>query len=245
MSAPSAARSMRRCGVAATASTEMRAPAACAAATIAGSSGTVPMAFDAARHRDPARARRQHRLDRARRAARASRGSGSAQRTVAPARSAAITHGRTFASWSRRVTTTSSPGASVRPTAAARRIVMRGHRRAEGDVARRRAEQPRRPPRAPLRRTRRSRARRRTRRRGWRRGRSASSRPSPSIATSTICVPAGPSSRAQPPARPGEAVAVHAARRGPHELRVARVGEQRRGVRDRRPSASRRPRRWA
>ena len=50
--------------------------------------------------------------------------SGSAQRTVAPARSAAITHGRTFASWSRRVTTTSSPGPSVRPTAAESRIVI-------------------------------------------------------------------------------------------------------------------------
>ena len=38
----------------------------------------------------------------------------STHRTVAPASRAAMTHGRTFASWSRRVTTTSSPGASVR-----------------------------------------------------------------------------------------------------------------------------------
>ena len=40
----------------------------------------------------------------------------STQRTVAPASSAASTHGRTLASWSSRVTTTSSPGPSVRPT---------------------------------------------------------------------------------------------------------------------------------
>jgi hypothetical protein len=36
--------------------------------------------------------------------------SNAAQRTVAPAASAAITHGRMLASWSSRVTTTSSPG---------------------------------------------------------------------------------------------------------------------------------------
>ena len=39
----------------------------------------------------------------------------SAQRTVAPASRAASTHGRMFASWSRRVTTISSPGPNVRP----------------------------------------------------------------------------------------------------------------------------------
>ena len=49
--------------------------------------------------------------------------SGSAKRTVAPARWAAITHGRTLASWSSRVHTTSSPGRRVRPTVAANRIV--------------------------------------------------------------------------------------------------------------------------
>ena len=37
----------------------------------------------------------------------------STHRTVAPASAAASTHGRTFASWSNRVTTTSSPGSSV------------------------------------------------------------------------------------------------------------------------------------
>ncbi len=48
VSAPSAASDSARCGAAATASIEIRAPAACAAATIASSSGTVPVAFDAA-----------------------------------------------------------------------------------------------------------------------------------------------------------------------------------------------------
>ena len=49
--------------------------------------------------------------------------SGSAKRTVTPARSAAITHGRTLESWSRRVQTISSPGDSSRTTVAAKRIV--------------------------------------------------------------------------------------------------------------------------
>ena len=47
-------------------------------------------------------------------------GTGSAKRTVAPARSAAITHGRTLASWSRRVQTISSPGRLARPSRAKR-----------------------------------------------------------------------------------------------------------------------------
>ena len=51
-------------------------------------------------------------------------GSGSAKRTVTPARSAAITHGRTFESWSRREHTISSPSASPRTTVAAKRIVV-------------------------------------------------------------------------------------------------------------------------
>ena len=49
--------------------------------------------------------------------------SGSAKRTVTPARSAAITHGRTLESWSSRVQTISSPGDSERTTVAAKRIV--------------------------------------------------------------------------------------------------------------------------
>ena len=49
---------------------------------------------------------------------------GSAKRTVTPARSAAITHGRTLESWSRREQTISSPGSSARTTVAAKRIVV-------------------------------------------------------------------------------------------------------------------------
>ncbi len=54
-----------------------------------------------------------------------------AQRTVAPARSAASTQGRTFASWSSRVTTISSPGPqSADSTSASRNVsvVMFGPR---------------------------------------------------------------------------------------------------------------------
>jgi hypothetical protein len=56
-------------------------------------------------------------------------GSGSAKRTPAPARFAAIIHGATLPSWSSRVQTISSPGSSVRPTAAAKdsvSVVMLG-----------------------------------------------------------------------------------------------------------------------
>ena len=49
--------------------------------------------------------------------------SGSAKRTCAPARAAAMSHGATLASWSRRVQTISSPGLSVRPMAAEKRMV--------------------------------------------------------------------------------------------------------------------------
>src|SRR5829696_10318904 len=123
VSAPSAARSSRRCGTAATASIEMRAPAAWAAATIASSSGTVPVAFDAAVTATQ-RVRSDSTASTAETGSASVSRSGFAQRTVAPARSAAITHGRTLASWSSRVTTTSWPGASVRPTAADSRIVI-------------------------------------------------------------------------------------------------------------------------
>jgi hypothetical protein len=50
-------------------------------------------------------------------------GSTSAQRTTAPARSAVCTHGRMFASWSRRETITSSPGCQVLASAPAMRYV--------------------------------------------------------------------------------------------------------------------------
>jgi hypothetical protein len=130
-------------------------------------------------------------------------GSGSAKRTVAPARSAAITHGRTLASWSMRVQTTSSPGRSVRPTAAASRMVIAVM---DGPNATPRGSAPKScatvarasathasvawaaanaPPWFALRPERMNAA-------------------MASIALSTICVPAGPSSRAQPPDRPGK-----------------------------------------
>ena len=87
----------------------------------------------------------------------------------------------------------------------AKRIVSVGHARAEDHATRVGAEQ---------RRRRRARAcatsssvalRGRERRRpGWRCRPSASSRPSPRSRVSTICVPAGPSRRAQPSSSPGK-----------------------------------------
>ena len=62
----------------------------------------------------------QHRRDMRRRSARPVAGSKSIHRTVAPAPSAACTHGRTFASWSSLLTTTSSPGAQSLASARAR-----------------------------------------------------------------------------------------------------------------------------
>ena len=56
-------------------------------------------------------------------------GSKSSQRTVTPARSAKISHGRTLASWSRRETTISSPGrqlaATARPTSKVSAVALR------------------------------------------------------------------------------------------------------------------------
>src|SRR4051812_10501439 len=129
--------------------------------------------------------------------------SGSAKRTAAPARSAAISHGATLASWSRRVQTTSSPGSSVRPTAAAKRIVsalMLSPKTIPCGSPPRKA--------ATLARvcsTSSSVARAAAKAPPW-----LALRPEriqsaiASIAASTICVPAGPSSRAQPSARPGK-----------------------------------------
>ncbi len=89
------------------------APASCATAAIVGTSGRVPMRFEA-----PVTATRRVRSEStavtASVASSPVSGSKSAQRTVAPARSAACTHGRTFASWSSRVTTTSSPAPQSR-----------------------------------------------------------------------------------------------------------------------------------
>ena len=69
--------------------------------------------------------------------------SGSAKRTSAPARAAAMSHGATLASWSRRVQTISSPGCSVRHDGRGEAHRQRGHRRAEDDALGGRAEQAR------------------------------------------------------------------------------------------------------
>ena len=121
-SAPQPCRSIRRWGVAATASMYVRTPASRARAHRAATSGAVPVTFDVA-----FTAIHRVRSDTTAATCSGSRASvsrsGSAKRTVAPARSAASTHGRTLPSWSSRVTTTSSPGLRDRPTAAANRIV--------------------------------------------------------------------------------------------------------------------------
>src|SRR4051794_11246441 len=129
--------------------------------------------------------------------------SGSANRTVAPARSAAISHGPTFASWSRRVQTISSPGSSARPAAAANfsvSDVMLGPKTTPCGSA---------PSSAPtvtrVESTSSSVARPASNSPPWfallpDRIQSAIA----SIAVSTICVPAGPSSRAQPSRSPGK-----------------------------------------
>ncbi len=75
-------------------------------------SGIVPMRLDPA-VRATRRVRSDSTADRASVVSSPSAGSKSTHRTTAAARSAACTHGRTFASWSSRVTTTSSPGAQV------------------------------------------------------------------------------------------------------------------------------------
>ena len=118
-SAPSEARSVGPCGTECTPSTQTSAPAACAVLAIAATSGTVPMALLPAvtatsRVRSPTRS--------ANWPAGSSpvAGSNSAQRTVAPAASAACTQGRTLASWSSRETTTSSPGRQPAPSVRAR-----------------------------------------------------------------------------------------------------------------------------
>jgi hypothetical protein len=122
---------------------------------------------------------------------------------VAPARSAAITQGATLASWSSLVQTTSSPAMSSRPAAAEKRIVMSvmlGPKatpagsppssvatlvRALATSSSVRTAAANRPPWLAL----------------WpERMNSVIA----SIALSTICVPAGPSSRAQPSRRPGK-----------------------------------------
>ena len=111
-----------RCGEAWTASRYTRAPTPAAAATMPGMSGTVPTAFDAAVTAIQ-RVRSDSTASTAEAGSSSVSGSGSAKRTTAPARSAAISHGRTLASWSRRVHTISSPSASPRAAVAEKRIV--------------------------------------------------------------------------------------------------------------------------
>ena len=243
MSAPSAARSSGRCGAAATASIEMRAPAACAAATIASSSGTVPTAFDAA-----VTATQRVRSESTASTAAAGRASvsrsGSAQRTVAPARSVAITQGRTFASWSSRVTTTSSPGDSVRPTAAESRIVIAV---IDGPKATLSGSAPNsRPTAARACSTHSSVAYAAANTPPWLAPRPERIQSSiAAIALSTICVPAGPSRRAQLPAAPGKRSRFMRARRRRAPARRRADSSTARPRRPRPPSASRPPRRSA
>ena len=208
--------------------------------------GSVPTALEACGHRDPARALREHRLDRRSPAARAS--PARARRSARSRRRArrAITHGRTLASWSRRVQTISSPGSSVRPTAPAKAIVSAVMLEPKTISARRRAEQ-----RAG------ARARRRDELVGRVRGRERAAvvgaaagahpgGPSPRSRVSTICVPAGP---VEP--RPAVARGRGSARGSPMRPRLAhelarRAGRSSAGgVGGRAASGSRRPRRWA
>ena len=105
-----------RCGARCTASTNTRAPAAWAASTTAATSGIVPSAFDApviVTHRvvGPIRSTT---VSTDSRPVPVSNG---ARTTLAPASRAARRHGVMLESCSRRVESTSSPGANVRPTA--------------------------------------------------------------------------------------------------------------------------------
>jgi hypothetical protein len=108
-SAPSALMSTNACGVRCTPSTYTSVPVSCAVAAMVATSGRLPSRFDAA---VSATTRVLGVSTRATSAGVRTpvAGSKSAQWTVAPTAVAACTHGRTFASWSRRVTTTSSPG---------------------------------------------------------------------------------------------------------------------------------------
>ena len=102
-------------------------------AAIAGTSGRVPSRFEAA-----VTATSRVRVDStaSRSSSSAVSGSKSSQRTVAPAASAASTQGRMFASWSSRVTTTSSPGRQPRADGAGEVEGQLRHRPPEHDPAR-------------------------------------------------------------------------------------------------------------
>ena len=108
-SASSATMSTEACAVACTPSTQCSAPTSCASREMWHTGGLVPMRFEAA----VVATRRVRSVTTAATASAVSSpvaGSKSTQRIVAPADCAACTHGRTFESWSRRVTTISSPG---------------------------------------------------------------------------------------------------------------------------------------
>ena len=126
-SAPSAATSTGACGARCTPSTYTSAPTSCAAPAIAGTSGRVPSRLEAPVTATSRVRVGQHGLEVVELGGR--RGSKSTQRTVAPARSAASTQGRMLASWSSRVTTTSSPGpqsfARVRATSKVSWVIER------------------------------------------------------------------------------------------------------------------------
>src|SRR3954463_16330307 len=117
---------MAACAVRWTPSTASSAPASCTAAAMAGTGGRGPIRLLA-----PVTATRFVRSLSTVPTSSSSQvaGSNGSQRTVAPAASAASTHGRTLASWSSRVTTTSSPGpqpaASVRARSIVRAVALR------------------------------------------------------------------------------------------------------------------------
>ena len=96
------------CGVACTPSTYVSAPTACARSAIARTSGRVPTALLAA-VTATSLVRRVMSWSYCQTGSSQVSMSISAQRTTAPADFAAAIHGRTFASWSRRLTTISSP----------------------------------------------------------------------------------------------------------------------------------------
>ena len=184
--------------------------------------------------RDPAGLVGQHRLDGARRQLERS-GSGSAKRIAPPLRSAWMTHGRTLASWSRRVTTTSSPGSQRAPDRPREGHRQRRHVGTEDDLGGGA------PSNAPA---------RRGPREGVRRCGAAANTPPwlalrperiqasiATIALSTICVPAGREAGPAPSARPGKRSRfTRSVRPRPHELGVVRVGEQLDGLRRRQPA---------
>ncbi len=116
-SAPRAATSTGACGVRWTPSTWTSAPTACAAAAMVGTSGRVPSRLEAPVSAT-SRVRSESRLVTSAGSSSPVVRSNPAHRTVAPTDSAASTHGRMLASWSSRVTTTSSP--APQPLARAR-----------------------------------------------------------------------------------------------------------------------------